>query len=124
MSRLDPPYRADHVGSLLRPQKLLDVRQRFHKGEISAAELRVAEDEAIADAVRKEEGVGLHSITDGEFRRTFFHLDFLEQVEGVTVSGSIAANPDAKPASDGFTPPRLTVTGKLRAQKEYSSQRF
>src|SRR5574342_41509 len=113
MSRLSPPYRADHVGSLLRPPKLLEARGRFQRGEISAAELREVEDEAIAAAVKKEEAVGLQSITDGEFRRTFFHLDFLEQVGGVTVSGAIAANPDAKPTKEGFTPPRLTVTGKL-----------
>ena len=73
---------------------------------------------------RGEEGVGLHSITDGEFRRTFFHLDFLEQVGGVTVSGSIAANPDAKPAKEGFTPPRLAVTGKLRHKKNIQVDDF
>ncbi len=77
MSKLFPPYRANHVGSLLRPAKLLEARERFHKGEMSATELRAAEDQAIADAIKREEGVGLHSITDGEFRRTFFHLDFL-----------------------------------------------
>lgn len=114
MSKTNPPYRADHVGSLLRPAPLLAMRARYHNGEISAAELRAAEDEAIRDAVKKQEAVGLQSITDGEFRRTYFHLDFLEQVGGVTVSGAIAANPDAKPAVDGFTPPRLAVTGKLR----------
>ncbi len=124
MSRLCPPYRADHVGSLLRPKKLLETRERFHKGEISAAELRAAEDEAIAEAIQREEGVGLHSITDGEYRRTFFHLDFLEQVGGVTVSGSIAANPDAKPAKDGFTPPRLSVTGKLKHMKNIQVNDF
>ncbi|HRQ38618.1 MAG TPA: 5-methyltetrahydropteroyltriglutamate--homocysteine S-methyltransferase [Chloroflexota bacterium] len=114
MSKINPPFRADHVGSLLRPAPLLAMRARYHNGEITKAELRAAEDEAIRDAVQKEESVGLQSITDGEFRRTYFHLDFLEQVGGVTVSGAIAANPDAKPAKDGFTPPRLTVTGKLR----------
>jgi 5-methyltetrahydropteroyltriglutamate--homocysteine methyltransferase len=124
MSRLSPPYRADHVGSLLRPQKLLDTRGRFQRGEISAAELRAAEDEAISEAIKKEEGVGLHSITDGEFRRTFFHLDFLEQVGGVTVSGAIAANPDAKPTKEGFTPPRLAVTGKLRHKKNIQVDDF
>lgn len=114
MSKINPPFRADHVGSLLRPPALLQMRERYHEGQISAAELRTAEDEAIADVIKKQEAVGLQSITDGEFRRTFFHLDFLEQVGGVTVSGAIEANPGAKPATNGFTPPRLEVTGKLR----------
>jgi len=103
---------------------LLEARGRFYKGEISAQELRAAEDEAIASAIKSQESVGLQSITDGEFRRTFFHLDFLEQVAGVTVSGAIAANPDAKPAKDGFTPPRLAVTGKLRHTKNIQVDDF
>ncbi len=124
MSRINPPFRADHVGSLLRPGPLLGMRGRYHKGEISPAELRAAEDEAIRDAVKKQEAVGLQSITDGEFRRTYFHLDFLEQVGGVMVSGAIAANPDAKPAKDGFTPPRLAITGKLRHTKNIQVDDF
>jgi 5-methyltetrahydropteroyltriglutamate--homocysteine methyltransferase len=124
MSKTNPPFRADHVGSLLRPASLLAARARYHKGEITAEELRAAEDEAIRDVVKKEEAVGLQSITDGEFRRTYFHLDFLEQVGGVTVSGAIAANPDAKPAKDGFTPPRLAVTGKLRHTKNIQVDDF
>lgn len=124
MSKVNPPFRADHVGSLLRPPALLAMRGRFQKGEITAEELRAAEDEAIRDAVKKQEAVGLQSITDGEFRREFFHLDFLEQVGGVTVSGAIAANPDAKPAKEGFTPPRLAVTGKLRHVKNIQVDDF
>lgn len=124
MSRISPPYRADHVGSLLRPPELLEARGRFQRGEISAEELRAAEDDAIAKVVKSQESVGLQSVTDGEFRRTFFHLDFLQQVSGVTVSGSIAANPDAKPAVDGFTPPRLSVTGKLRHTKDIQVDDF
>lgn len=124
MSKTNPPFRADHVGSLLRPAPLLAMRARYHNGEITAEELRAAEDEAIRDVVKKEEAVGLQSITDGEFRRTFFHLDFLEQVGGVTVSGAIAANPDAKPAKDGFTPPRLAVSGKLRHTKNIQVDDF
>jgi 5-methyltetrahydropteroyltriglutamate--homocysteine methyltransferase len=100
------------------------MRSRYHNGEITPEELRAAEDEAIRDAVRKQEAVGLQSTTDGEFRRTYFHLDFLEQVGGVTVSGAISANPDAKPAKDGFTPPRLAVTGKLRHTKNIQVDDF
>ena len=124
MSKINPPFRADHVGSLLRPQPLLNMRQRYFNGDISYEALRAAEDEQIAEAVKKQEAVGLQSITDGEFRRTFFHLDFLEQVGGVTVSGAIAANPDAKPAKDGFTPPRLEVTGKLQHVKNIQVDDF
>lgn len=113
MSKINPPFRADHVGSLLRPKALLEARQQRHNGEISKDELREIEDHHIRDAIKKEEAVGLKSITDGEFRRAFFHLDFLEQLDGVTVTGSIAASSDAQ-EKVGFTPPKLSVTGKLR----------
>lgn len=115
MSKINPPFRADHVGSLLRPQPLLEMRKRYFKGDISYDDLRAVEDKYIAEAVKKQEATGLQSITDGEFRRAFFHLDFLEQVGGVTVSGAIAAT-DTAP-NRGFTPPRLEVTGKLRHVK-------
>jgi 5-methyltetrahydropteroyltriglutamate--homocysteine methyltransferase len=113
MSKINPPFRADHVGSLLRPKPVLDARQRYHDNEISKAELRQVEDKYISEAVKKQEAIGLKSITDGEFRRTFFHLDFLEQLDGVTVTGTIAASSDAQ-EKVGFTPPKLSVTGKLR----------
>jgi 5-methyltetrahydropteroyltriglutamate--homocysteine methyltransferase len=124
MSKINPPFRADHVGSLLRPQPLLKMRERYFNGDASYEALRAVEDEHIAEAVKKQEAVGLQSITDGEFRRTFFHLDFLEQVGGVTVSGAIEANPDAKRAKNGFTPPRLEVTGKLRHVKDIQVDDF
>src|SRR6516225_1720255 len=89
MSRHNPPFRADHVGSLLRPPELIAARRRRHAGEISSAELRSIEDTCIREVIRKEESIGLHSVTDGEFRRAFFHIDFLERLEGVTVSGGI-----------------------------------
>ena len=113
MSPIDPPFRADHVGSLLRPKAVLDAREQFAAGSITAAEKRAVEDEAIADAVRQVESVGMRSITDGEFRRTWFHLDFLEQLAGVEVSGAIAASSNAAETVH-FTPPRLAVTGPLR----------
>lgn len=113
MSKLTPPFRADQVGSLLRPPALLAARTQYFTGAITKAELRQIEDEHIRVAVQKQEALGLQSITDGEFRRTFFHLDFLEQLDGVTVSGAIAASSDAQ-ATVGFTPPKLSVTGQLR----------
>ncbi len=123
MSKTNPPFRADHVGSLLRPQNLLQARDSFYRGNISAAELRTIEDEAIAAEVKKMESLGMKSITDGEFRRAFFHLDFLEQLEGVTVTGSIAASSDAQDTV-GFTPPKLSVTGKLRHVKNIQVDDF
>jgi 5-methyltetrahydropteroyltriglutamate--homocysteine methyltransferase len=78
-----PPFRADHVGSLLRPARLLEAREKRAAGEISADELRVIEDEAIRDVVRMQADVGLRSATDGEFRRTSWHMDFIYELGGV-----------------------------------------
>src|SRR5947199_3247827 len=78
-----PPFRADHVGSLLRPPKLLAARGDFAAGRISADALRAVEDEAIRDVVRMQEDVGLQSVTDGEFRRAYWHMDFIYQLGGV-----------------------------------------
>jgi 5-methyltetrahydropteroyltriglutamate--homocysteine methyltransferase len=79
-----PPYRADHVGSLLRPPQLLQAREDFKEERIDAHELRGIEDEAIRDVVRKQEEVGLRSATDGEFRRASWHMDFIYQLDGIT----------------------------------------
>jgi len=114
MYKLNPPFRADQVGSLLRPKDLLEKRYQWKKGELSAEALREAENIAIAETVKKVQSTGMRAITDGEFRRDYFHLDFLQQLEGVTVTGGIGANPHAKIAEDGFTPPKLGVTGKLK----------
>lgn len=109
-----PPFRADHVGSLLRTNAVKENRQKWKNGLISAEELREIENIGIAATVKKLEATGMKSITDGEFRRDYFHLDFLKELEGVSVTGGIEANPNAKVAEDGFTPPKLTVTGKLK----------
>lgn len=114
INRLNPPFRADQVGSLLRPPQLLEKRMQWKKGELASEVLRKAEDLAIAETVGKVESLGMQSITDGEFRRDYFHLDFLQQLEGVSVTGGIESNPHAKAADDGFKPPKLSVTGKLR----------
>jgi 5-methyltetrahydropteroyltriglutamate--homocysteine methyltransferase len=112
--KLNPPFRADHVGSLLRPRVLLEKRNAWKMGQLSAEALRAAEDVAIAETIKRVEAIGMKAVTDGEFRRDYFHLDFLKQLDGVTVTGGIAANPNAKVAVDGFVPPKLSVTGKLR----------
>jgi len=79
-----PPFRYDIVGSFLRPAALKEKREAFAAGTITAADLKAAEDEAIRDLVAKEKGVGLRAVTDGEFRRRYWHLDFLTELEGVT----------------------------------------
>jgi 5-methyltetrahydropteroyltriglutamate--homocysteine methyltransferase len=83
MKRTKPPFRADHVGSLLRPAALKEAREKRAKGEISAADLKAVEDREIERVIRKQEEVGLRAITDGEFRRSWWHLDFLWGLDGV-----------------------------------------
>jgi 5-methyltetrahydropteroyltriglutamate--homocysteine methyltransferase len=124
MHKINPPFRADQVGSLLRPKSLLEKRLLWKKGELPADQLRLAEDEAIADTVRKVEGIGMRAVTDGEFRRDYFHLDFLQQLEGVSVTGAIGINPHANAAGDGFTPPKLSVTGKLKHVRDIQVRDF
>jgi 5-methyltetrahydropteroyltriglutamate--homocysteine methyltransferase len=111
-----PPFRADQVGSLLRPRRLVDARERLFRGELEPATLREVEDECIRETVRRQEEVGLQGITDGEFRRTFFHVDFLEKLEGVTVSeGDFTAAFRRDDGTEvGFKPPTIHVTAALR----------
>jgi 5-methyltetrahydropteroyltriglutamate--homocysteine methyltransferase len=116
VNRIDPPFRADQVGSLLRPPVVHAARRQRAAGEITAAELRAVEDAAIAAAVRQVEGIGMRSVTDGEYRRAWFHLDFLEQLDGVAVTGNIASSSDSA-SSVHMTPPRLSVTGPLRHRR-------
>ena len=83
MMRSTPPFRADHVGSILRTAPLKDAREKFAAGKISATDLRIVEDIEIRKIVAKQEEVGLESITDGEFRRSWWHMDFLSALDGV-----------------------------------------
>jgi 5-methyltetrahydropteroyltriglutamate--homocysteine methyltransferase len=82
MKRTKPPFRADHVGSLLRPATLHEARSKRAKGEIGAAELKAIEDREIERVIKKQEDVGLQAVTDGEFRRSWWHLDFLWGLDG------------------------------------------
>jgi 5-methyltetrahydropteroyltriglutamate--homocysteine methyltransferase len=104
-----PPFRADQVGSLLRPQALVDARARFKNGEINAGQLRKHEDDAIRAAIARQESVGLKSVTDGEFRRDYWHIDFLRQLQGVEIKQM--AGP--KFVGTEEQPPIATVVGKL-----------
>ncbi len=109
-----PPFRADHVGSFLRPQYLLEARAQYQEGRISKEALRQVEDRAITEIVRLQEDIGLQGITDGEFRRTYFHIDFLEQLAGVETKGGIAVSFRSNAGSVDFSPPVMHVTGKIR----------
>src|SRR5215475_9018352 len=83
MPRTTPPFRADHVGSLLRSPTLKEARARRQKGEITAEQLKAVEDREIEALIRKQEAVGLKSITDGEYRRASWQTDFLVALDGV-----------------------------------------
>ena len=82
MSRLKTPFRYDYVGSFLRPEELISMRKDFEDGKITAEELKAAEDRCIADLVTKQKAAGYHVITDGEFRRKSWHLDFMWGLNG------------------------------------------
>jgi 5-methyltetrahydropteroyltriglutamate--homocysteine methyltransferase len=111
------PFRANHVGSLLRPPELIAARAKRAKGEISLAQLREVEDCSIRDAVKMQEDVGMPGITDGEFRRTLWHADFLSQIAGVKVVEGLlpdSAKHFQNPDSDvQRSPTQFVVTGKL-----------
>ena len=107
-----PPFRADHVGSLLRPAKLAEARKSWKAGKLPGAELEAIEDEAISEAVAMQEAIGLQGITDGEFRRDYWHLDFMWSFEGIEPT---SAEYTAK-FSDGkdFVAPAAAATGKVK----------
>jgi 5-methyltetrahydropteroyltriglutamate--homocysteine methyltransferase len=115
-ARAKPPFRADHVGSLLRPQSLHELREKVRKGEASAAELKQAEDQNIREAVKLQEAIGLQSITDGEFRRDWWHIDFLHGFDGVEL-GTSDIYGEAKFKNTHEQPPTMMVNGKLRRSK-------
>jgi 5-methyltetrahydropteroyltriglutamate--homocysteine methyltransferase len=108
------PFRADHVGSFLRPAELLAARDRFARGEIDRQTLRAVEDDAILGVIKLQENAGLQGITDGEFRRTFFHIDFLEQLAGVETRGQVTVKFHTRAGEVDFAPPVLHVTDKVR----------
>ncbi len=112
------PLRADHVGSFLRPQSVIEARQHRAADNISYEELRQIEDEAIAELVKWQEGLGLKAVTDGEFRRYFFHTDFLLKLSGVEERGGLKKafkNDQGKDVS--FAPPVMVVTDKIKHEK-------
>jgi 5-methyltetrahydropteroyltriglutamate--homocysteine methyltransferase len=112
--RTAPPFRADHVGSLLRPRALLRAREDTARGAISPDELRAIEDDAIREAVRMQEDIGLRSVTDGEFRRASWHMDFIYEIAGVQKADQNMKSVFHNEGGDiEFTPAAIRVTGKL-----------
>ncbi len=123
--RTAPPFRADHVGSLLRPRALLAAREDYAAGRIDAAELRAAEDEAIQGAVRLQQDAGLQSATDGEFRRASWHMDFIYQLGGVGKAPGNLAVRFHNPSGDiEFTPAALHIGSKIKLDKTIFADDF
>jgi 5-methyltetrahydropteroyltriglutamate--homocysteine methyltransferase len=120
--RTTPPFRADHVGSFLRPAYLLQARAQRASGEINAAQLRAVEDKAIAEIIAFQQDVGLQSITDGEFRRTYFHIDFLDQLGGVKTD--IPVTIVKADGTEELAPPVLRVVDKVRHVKDIQRADF
>ena len=109
-----PPFRADHVGSLLRPPKLLEARAAFARGDVDADALHAAEDDAIRGVIRKQAEVGLQSATDGEFRRASWHMDFIYALDGVSKSdGKLAVHFHRADGDIDFTPSAMTVDAPI-----------
>ncbi|KAI1178203.1 hypothetical protein F4777DRAFT_129655 [Nemania sp. FL0916] len=103
-------YRADQVGSLLRPKDLLAAREEAEQGKITATQLRALEDKHVADVVQKQQAVGLRAVTDGEFRRRWFHVDFLKHLSGIEQRGAMQST---NVSIGGTMPPRLVVVDKI-----------
>jgi 5-methyltetrahydropteroyltriglutamate--homocysteine methyltransferase len=122
----DPPFRADHVGSLLRPDRLLQARADHGAGRIDDAELRGIEDEAIADAVRMQRDIGLRTATDGEFRRATWHMDFIYAINGirrVQGEGRVVHFKNADGSID-WAPAGLHVDGPLSIEEPIFGAHF
>ncbi len=114
MQRDTPPFRADHVGSLLRPPALLEAREKFAAGEIDADQLRAVEDEAIRDVIALQRDAGLQSATDGEFRRASWHMDFIYSLDGISrAEDDLKVEFHNAEGTLDFTPAALKVDGKL-----------
>ena len=111
-----PPFHADQVGSLLRPPELREARAKAKAGAISAPELKAAEDRAIRRAVERQEALGLQAITDGEFRRDWWHVDFLRGFDGVSITQP-QYSADAKFKNTDEQPPFMSIGGRIRRTK-------
>ena len=121
--RTTPPFRADHVGSLLRPHRLLDAREDLAKGSITASELRAIEDEEITKLVQMQRDIGLQSATDGELRRGSWHMDFIYRLGGIEkVQGDIEVHFRNADGTVDFKPAAIAVTDKVRLDQTIFEQ--
>jgi 5-methyltetrahydropteroyltriglutamate--homocysteine methyltransferase len=124
-ARTKPPFRADHVGSLLRPPALLRAREEHAQGRLTADELRAAEDDAIRDIVRVQEEVGLQAATDGEFRRTSWHMDFIYSLDGIhTADDTVMVRFHNEQGDIEWTTAKLHVDGKIGLSKTIFGDAF
>jgi 5-methyltetrahydropteroyltriglutamate--homocysteine methyltransferase len=121
-----PFFHADHVGSLLRPERLHAARARFERGEISAEALRDVEDDCIAEIIRLQEQIGLPAITDGEFRRAVWWREFIIGIDGIAIGGpdDSAAFGGADKADAKYLPKIVETRGKLRRTKPIMARDF
>jgi 5-methyltetrahydropteroyltriglutamate--homocysteine methyltransferase len=123
--RTSPPFRADHVGSLLRPRRLLAARDDFAAGRITAAELRAVEDQEIIGAIRMQEEIGLQSATDGEFRRASWHMDFIYALGGVSKApGHLSVKFHNAAGDIEYTPASIHVDSKVRIEDTIFADAF
>src|SRR6202040_1823403 len=123
--RTTPPFRADHVGSLLRPASVLAARDDFAAGQITAQQLRAVEDAAIADVVAMQQNAGLQSATDGEFRRATWHMDFIYQIGGVSKApGNLAVKFTNPSGTIEWTPAALHGGSKVRMDRTIFGEDF
>src|SRR5213594_4968598 len=111
--RTAPPFRADHVGSLLRPAELHEARAKSKRGEMSADALSALQDKHIREAVAKQESVGMQLVTDGEFRRDWWHIDFIHGFDGV----DLTVNKTHTFQASHEQPPMFKLTGKVRRSR-------
>ena len=108
---LTPPFRAEHVGSLLRPEELLETREKWYNGEVNLSVLKEVEDKHVLDAIKLQENIGLNSITDGEFRRDYWHLDFIAGFSGIELNNETYGHA----FSGGGTVATFSVNNKIGA---------
>jgi 5-methyltetrahydropteroyltriglutamate--homocysteine methyltransferase len=122
---MKPPFRADHVGSLLRPAELKQARTDFKNGRIAREKLKAAEDQAIREAVALQEAAGLQSVTDGEFRRAFWHVDFLTGFDGIVATqGQYALKFHGEGGAESETKSMMVVTGKVKRTRPVMVDHF
>lgn len=124
-TRTEPPFRADHVGSLLRPPELLAARSEHAAGRLDDAGLRAAEDAAVTDVVAMQEEIGLASATDGEFRRTSWHMDFIYRLGGISKTGdTLEVKMRNASGENNFTSAGMAVTGKVGLERPIFAEDF